>query len=59
MTVNSTDRKFQDWQRVSDNWGRQGVIIWDPDERAYKVLWDDNGWEEYSPADTRGKIHEL
>lgn len=41
-----TNRKFQDWERVQNADGRQGVVgNYDQEMRMYVVLWDDNGWE--------------
>lgn len=41
-----SQRKFQDWERVRDHNGREGVIgNYNYDMRMYAVLWDDNGWE--------------
>lgn len=47
MTVESANRRFQDWTRVGDGNGRTGTIIWNPTDHEYNVLWDDNGWEPY------------
>lgn len=42
----SSQRKFQDWERVRHRDGREGVIgNYDHDMRLYVVLWDGNGWE--------------
>lgn len=56
MAAPSSDRAFQDWSRVIDHHGRSGVIVWDPGEGAYKVLWDDNGWEDYSAQSARVEL---
>lgn len=52
----TTERIFQDWTRVHDGHpiaARQGVIVWDPTIGEYKVLWDDNGWEDFSPNEAK------
>lgn len=59
MSAPTTDRQFQDWCRVQDRESaRQGVIVWNPTTGEYNVLWDDNGWEEYSPAEAKRELEE-
>lgn len=44
---------FEDWSRVKDLAARTGVVVWDPTTAEYRVLWDDNGWESYTPAEAK------
>lgn len=62
--MSDDERMFRDWTRVSDrprkSWGgRTGVIVWDPLAGEYKVLWDDNGWEDYSPSEAKRELKEI
>jgi hypothetical protein len=55
----STDvRLFQDWSRVQEKapGAREGVIVWDPTLGEYKVLWDDNGWQDYLPTEVKKEL---
>lgn len=52
--MSTETRQYTDWTRVRDG-EREGVVVWDPAAREYKVLWDDNGWETYSP-DEAGRL---
>lgn len=59
MPPTSTDRRFQDWSRVQTDGGhRQGVIVWDPTLSLYRVLYDDNGWEEYTAGEAKARLSE-
>jgi hypothetical protein len=45
--------QFPDWSRVADASGRGGVVVYDPTTSEYRVLWDDNGWDSYTPAEAK------
>lgn len=56
----SDERMFQDWTRVQEKEGtRQGVIVWDPTTSEYKVLYDDNGWEDYIPSEAKRELKDI
>jgi hypothetical protein len=38
--------------------GRTGVVVWDPTTAEYRVLWDDNGWDPYTPAEAKRILRE-
>lgn len=59
MSTSERLRMFSDWTRVQDREGsRQGVVVWNPTTGEYNVLWDDNGWEEYTPAEAKRELEE-
>lgn len=49
-----TERRFKDWSRVrlTDPSGDLGVVVWDPSQSKYAVLWDGGEWDYYESDTT-------
>jgi hypothetical protein len=56
--MTETHRKFQDWSRVADADENHGVIVWDSINAEYAVLWDEDGWDYYTPGEAKAKLKE-